>query len=800
LRRAAECGGRWWRIGDDARLGHPYPTEFAKHPGLFEGVDLMLLSSCFPSALGAAGTYHLAVLAILAANGWIAAWLVWRHTRSPLWAAVAVVLITLNESVAARILGHLHLFKFCWVLLSVWAFVRFLERPTRHCGVLLGIAVALVLQSSFYLGFFVTLALGAGYLVAFLAGRLQRGHGAAAVVSALTFLVLGGVLCFPVWTASSEISGSGQYFHRAWFETWSYGSELWKYLVPRSSSLAQVYYRELRGKTAFPVLDEEWFFPGYTVLLAVVIAGLSRLRGNSGSIKRHPFVSVSLGLMAIWTMLSLAGGPGTLLYFVVPSFRCYGRAGLLVVAVGSVLAPMVLHEFVRTRRRGVVRAGAMTGALLLVAADAWLGVRSFTGWTNGSEPPAWVEWLGHQPSTVRLAAFTPPERHPVDWWGLRSLEWLPVHRHSTLNGSDFALLEGDLRLLGSSYEQINPAGLRFVVSLGYEALAFHRDYLAANTWINTLPWLEPIVRRGDWLICRASTRLSRLPQTTLDQLLNRAGSDPEVRQAPLNRWITGSWPVTQDTIVTGSHWARLAWSDEKGRLVSKPQLALYQHVFGPGVPAYSVCTPRRSGTYSLVVFDRSGARRASIRHRIVPDLAVSQPALPARRPALTAHSLVLPPPSAPDRAPPIGVILVNTSSQYLLSQVFREHLDAASRTHPGLRSQWAQTSAGAIVLKFVPIRQDNKEPDQSWEIPLPRDVPAGGRVAVSVPADRLPPGWANSRLRIEPSFTSVGHFEAPPETADLKIAVDGLAAQVARSESGSGEITGASPSSTVERR
>src|SRR5262249_10950464 len=39
LSRAAECGGRWWRIADDPRLGHPYPTEFAKHPGLFEGVE-----------------------------------------------------------------------------------------------------------------------------------------------------------------------------------------------------------------------------------------------------------------------------------------------------------------------------------------------------------------------------------------------------------------------------------------------------------------------------------------------------------------------------------------------------------------------------------------------------------------------------------------------------------------------------------------------------------------------------------------------------------------------------------------
>ena len=61
LQRAAECHGQWWRIAADRRLGHPYPSEFAKHPGLFEGVDLMLLASLFAGAVSAAWTYHLAV-------------------------------------------------------------------------------------------------------------------------------------------------------------------------------------------------------------------------------------------------------------------------------------------------------------------------------------------------------------------------------------------------------------------------------------------------------------------------------------------------------------------------------------------------------------------------------------------------------------------------------------------------------------------------------------------------------------------------------------------------------------------
>jgi hypothetical protein len=84
LMRAAECHGQWWHIVKDARLGHPYPTEFAKHPGLFEGVDLMLLAALTGGSLGTTATYHLAVLAALLVNGWITAFIVLRFTRSAL--------------------------------------------------------------------------------------------------------------------------------------------------------------------------------------------------------------------------------------------------------------------------------------------------------------------------------------------------------------------------------------------------------------------------------------------------------------------------------------------------------------------------------------------------------------------------------------------------------------------------------------------------------------------------------------------------------------------------------------------
>jgi hypothetical protein len=781
LMRAAECHGQWWRIAEDTRLGHPYPTQLAKHPGLYEGIDLMLLAWLTGGAFGATGTYHLAVLAALVLNGWVAAWIVMRLTRSVVWASAAVTLITLNQSVSARILGHLHLFKFSWSLIAVWAFVGFLGRPTWRRGLFLGITVALVLQGSFYLGYFTILGLGTWYLSEILRRRAPRGHRGAAVVAMIAFILVGGALIFPVWLGKSPIVATDTYFQRGWHETWVYSSELWKYLVPQGSGLAHRYFRDVRLRASDPLMDEGWNFPGYTVLVALMVTAVRHMRGVAIDAKVRPFVRAGLGLMAVWFLLSLFGGPGALLYFVAPSFRCYGRSGLLVVGLGSIVAPVVLSEWVCTRRSRLLRSALTLGVLGLVAYDARLAGGCFPGWEPESKPPAWVAWLRRQPRDVRLTAFAPPENQPFDWWGLRSVEWLPLHGHATLNGSEFALFEGDLRLLGASYEQMSPAGLQFVASLGYEAMAFHRDYLAKNSWIASHPWLERIARRDEWLICRASPRMPRLPQRSLDQVLGQDRNAPETREAPPSCWITGSWPLDQDVVVSGSEWALLAWSDVQGRLLSRPRPALYQHILGPGIPAYSMRTPAQPGSYHLMVLDRRLRPRAKIACRIIPSVPVAQPMFPARRPDLTVHPIVIQPAVSDGQVASVGLMLVNTSRYYAQSMVFREHIRGAAQTHPGLRSDWTKADAGALVLRIAPIGVDPAESTREREIPLPQDLPPGGRLKLVLRSDRLPSSWATLPLKVEPAFASVGELEVPAQTADLQIREEPHSADVAGS-------------------
>jgi hypothetical protein len=791
LMRAAECHGQWWHIVKDARLGHPYPTEFAKHPGLFEGVDLMLLAALTGGSLGTTATYHLAVLAVLLVNGWITAFIVLRFTRSALWAAMAVILITLNQSVAVRILGHLHLFKFSWILLSVWAFVCFLERPKVRSGLVLGIAVALVLQASFYLGFFMVLSLGIWYLKEILAGRVKRSQFGAVVVAMLAFVILGSALCFPVLTGSSAIAGSSIYFQREWAETWGYGAELWKYVVPKGTWLANSYWRDVRLRSAPPLMDEGWNFPGYTVLLAVLVAGASRLRGGAIYGRLGPFVTVGLGLMVLWTILSLAGGPSVLLFAVAPSFRCYGRLGLLVVGVGSVLAPIILFELVRSSRRRLVRAALTLGVLLLVASDGRRAALSFPGWSGQNDPPAWVDWLKYQPPQVRLAAFEMPEPDAasIDWWGIRSLAWLPMHQHSTLNGGDYALLEGDLRLLGASYERINPAGLRFVASLGYDTFAFHRAYLLANSWIETLPWLDRIDERQEWQFFQTNHKLSRFPVTSLEQIVARGDvKEQSASEVPPDCWITGSWPMVEDAIVKDSDWALLTWTDEHGRIVAEPKQAFYQHIFGPSIPAYTVRTPKQPGRYRLVVLDRGNHPRAAKTYEVVPNLAVSQPDFPARRPGVTVHAAVLQPTTSGPERSQVSLTLRNTSSSYIQSQVFREHMSGASRTHPGLRSRWTKASAGAMVLRFEPYGGGALLTDPAREISLPEDLPPGGQLNVVIPTDRLPAQWVKIPMQVLPTIAGVGERLVAPDRADLKLSIEERSTDIVRSPSKSSAL------------
>lgn len=147
---------------------------------------------------------------------------------------------------------------------------------------------------------------------------------------------------------------------------------------------------------------------------------------------------------------------------------------------------------------------------------------------------------------------------------------------------------------------------------------------------------------------------------------------------------------------------------------------------------------------------------------------------------MTVHSIETDGESVLALASSWELTLANQSAVYLQAQVFRQHLTAVTQTHPGLRSQWTRASDGGIVLRFSLLDARPGEAEIAREIPVPEDLAPGGRMTVLIPTDRLPSSWAGRPLRIEPSFSGVGHAEATTATADLKFSIKDVSGNIAR--------------------
>ncbi len=759
LTRAAELGGRWWLLGDDELLGHPYPTAVAKHPGLYEGVDLMLVSTLTARFLPPALNYHAMILLVLLANGWVAAWLVRRLTGSYFWAAVAVVLLTVNTSTAMRLNGHLHLFKYGWVLLAVWCFVRYLDAPSVGRGVLLGLAGALLLQGSFYLAFLLTLVLGVWWAGCLVTGRLGRRHVAATCAAGLTAAALGAVLTFPVWALHKDVALADDYFHRERRDVWWYGADLWQYFV--SPRLA--YGQELAQAREKPTY-EGWHYAGLTVLLAVAAYAVLRLRGRKLPVADPRLVDRLMGLIGLCVLLSLSGGPSAFLFSVVSSFRAYGRAGLLAVALWSVAAPLVLHGLVRQvpdrRLRGLLCAGALGLALF----DANVIVRSPLGmmFPQPHTPPAWVDWAALQPADVSVVVFPDPSLH-VDA-ALRPWEGLyhrALHRHRTLNGCELSLLKADLERVGAAPERMNADGLRVVLALGYNTLVFRQDYLHAHPWVAHVPWLERAEVVGDWHIFRANARLPALAARPMHELLAGQRDFTQPARVPARSWITGRFDLDQPVVVPDHVRVRLAWADADGRLVTKPTPALLQRVFIAAHPAYRALTPRRPGRYELVFLDDQERRLATRSYEVADDLR-THPAAPGDQvPSVSGTTLE----AGAGRTTPLRVTVTNATPYYL-----QAHAGRPLRPTSG-------PERGSLTLHVRVSGPGGDGLVQERLLALPADLPPHGRLELELPDYLLPPGGAPVRIEVRPHFQELAAPVVAAGAAEVRLEPAGAVAR-----------------------
>jgi hypothetical protein len=738
--RAGELGRRWWDLGQDELVGAPFQPEFGKHPGVFEGLDLLLVSTLTSRWLDPVANYHLLMMLVMAASGWIVGGMVRRLTGSWAWAALGVILVTWNFSTAFRLQGHAHLFKYGWTVLAVAAFSRYLDRPTVRRGIVLGLSMALVLQGSFYLGAFLGMACGVWWLGCLMAGHLSRQHLAAAAAALACFTILALAATFPVWSPARTKLLTDAYGGHGRIDAWKFSAELWQYLLPPDSKFAASYLEEFDARFhPQRQVMEGWHYPGLTVLLAISAYLLSRLRGRTLPVAEPRLIDRFMGLAGILVLFSLAGGPSFFLVSGIGCFRAYGRAGLLALALLCVAAPVILQAAVRYRPAVRLR-NLVCPCLIALALYEGYRAAAWYPWNVRMEIPAWVDWLAQQPPEVRLAAFPPAHERAGDRWGYDSLLYRVKHHHASLNGSDSLLLAADLKLLGATYETMNPAGLRFVASLGYDHLAFHREYLESNPWIRSLPWLETVETRGEWWFHRVTPRLERLPRMTLDEVLASSGDPKDPIDVPADAWITDRFALAEDVVVGPSRPVQLGWTDERDRLVDRPSPALYQHVFGPGIPAFSAKTPKAPGEYRLVFLDEHSRPIRSRPYRVRRDLETIISRIDSRTERPVAGQLVTARVVMNGETP--EVVVENRSPYYLQANTSRDQVYLKSaRNHPGTMG----TSAGSLVLRC-----------DEFTILLPCDVPAGGRVKLPLPPGFMRPMEDHGTASLMPHFLDRG--------------------------------------------
>jgi hypothetical protein len=731
LERTSELHGRWWQIGADPSLGEPYPTIVAKHPGIYEGVDLMLLSAVAGRFLSPLQNYHFMVISVLAFNGWVAGWLVRRLTGSYLWAAVAVVLITLNVSTAFRLNAHLHLFKHGWVLLALWAFWRCLESPSAGRAVVLGVCAAMVLQGSFYFGFLLTLAMAIVGVVHLLLRRWDCRQWLVVLLAGGVYAAVGAALTFPVWTTNRNTPLSELYFHRYASETNMYSAPPWQYFT------APHWKQTISPEVPVYSVGEGWNYPGLAILSAVALYLIFRLRGWRPTEAYCRFVDLGVAISLVLVLLSLKNGPSLVIAAWVTCFRCYGRGGLIAVGILCAVAPVIFCLLLSSVRRTWLRLTMVPAVVALAAFD---GVKGQEIFHYGAPPevPGWVSWLSEQPAGVRLAAFSAWEGNPLGYqgnWFWDSLYYRTLHHHQTLNGCEFNSLEADLRLLGTSYGDLNAAGLRYIASLGYDTLAFHDDYLATHSWVASAPWLTRVDGRDRWQIYRVN-QAGGLPAAAMTELLARVPALP-LKQIPAACWITDDVGLDRAVLVGENPGVRLTWTAVDGRTVGKPSQALFQHVFGPGIPAFTVLSPIQPGRYALNFLDQHGRCLASRLYEVVKGLHSVKDAFGEKTPPLHVGM-------EPGHAPGVArrIVVANPTRFYVQAFGDRPQAGRSVRSHPGmfdLRAPWA--GALTVVLWHHPFPD---QPAREIRLLLPHDLPPGGRCVLDVSDDLLTYGSRSS--------------------------------------------------------
>ena len=373
----------------------------------------------FTLAFGEIITYNLAVIGSTVLSGWFM-FILARRWFARLLTDTDARLVTLSAffSGAAfafclyrqqKLMGQLNLFETEWLVLTLFAFDRWLEQRQRRYAVLTAFAISLSALTSWYYAFILGLLLPVylfGYGVnprRFIVDR--RTWQALALVA-----VIVGALCIPFLIPYLSLNNQGGTFvplHDA--EFWA--ASLTDYLVPNP-------LHPLWGQSISRIV---WPFPSpmitefvISISLIVLLLGLYGARMTKGSQWRAlkwmiiGALVFSLGPTLYLSRLPLGFPlPDLLLRLILPgasSIRSWGRFSVFVALGFSLLAGAGLLIALANARRLQsfwLRAAVIVIVLALFCFELWTGPHG----TVAIEPRRIDLWLAQQPDDAPLMEF-----------------------------------------------------------------------------------------------------------------------------------------------------------------------------------------------------------------------------------------------------------------------------------------------------------------------------------------------------------------------------------------------------------
>jgi hypothetical protein len=435
----------------------------------------VILAPLFWLGLSPELIYNLALLAILAGNGWAARTLLRRYRLHPLIALLGGAMTVLSPLLLSW-LGVLQLVVVFPVILTVLAVDRLRRRATLGRGLRLGAALALTALCCSYYGLFLLLPL----LVAtpFLFGRrLFRARLPAPLAAGVVFC---GLLVTPQLLVQQRAIGDAMNYDPRTLASLSAVAA--DYLVPPRPS-------PLGYPSLAPAGHEALFKLGP----GLVVAGLGAIGALYGLCvrRRRPWVFFWLLFGGCAFALSLGpllnvGGVRPYLFLLdhlpgfaqarnIMRFAVFVHLALMVLACIGLQGVVVWLKFIIRRQRWRIRPGLVLLTLGLAAAlEIPPAPQRLFPLPLGGAEPAWVSWLRQQPDPHLPIVCLPFAFKPdVASYQQETLWmfWQTMHRRPLLNGysahfpEDFKALKWPLATFPSpvAFALLQSRGVRYCV-------------------------------------------------------------------------------------------------------------------------------------------------------------------------------------------------------------------------------------------------------------------------------------------------------------------------------------------------